>query len=282
MTKSFMVLGTDQGVGKTLFCRALLHLATKRGMTTSVLKPVDTGCPIVANPTKPVQIGGMPGQLDADSAAAALFNLEQLAGPIPPYILGQTPQESLGARDGAVLLQAAARKDLDVDTISPYRFAPDLEPAICARYADREISLDHLCGLSQELQSAADLFLVEGCWSVMSPLSGLKTQLDLVKRLDLPVVLVVPSRQGAVGPCLLAFRAISSVGVKVHSVVIDRIQREIGMDEAALPFQIETYMGNIVRGVMPFLDDEQLSDLEYLSERLRVHVDVEGFLNATE
>ena len=281
MTKGYFILGTGQGVGKTLFCRALLHLASKRGLTTSVFKPVDTGCPIISSPTKPVSVGGLPGQLDADSIAA-LANLEQIAGPIPSYILGQTPQESLGPRDGQHLLNACGRKDLQIDDVSPYRFAPDLEPAICARYADTEISLDHLWGVAQELRSAADLFLVEGSWSVMSPLVGNLTQLDLVKKLDLPVVLVVPSMAGAVGPCLLAFRALSSAGVEVHSVVINRIRAEIGLDEAALPFQIETYMGDVVRGVLPHFNGEQLFDLEYLGERLRVHVDVEGFLNATE
>lgn len=281
MPQAFMVLGTGQAVGKTLFCRALLHHAVKQGLKTSVFKPIDTGCPLVATPGRPLEIGGMPGPADAQSAAA-ISRLEQLAGPIPSYILGQTPHESLGARDGKTLLEASGRTDLDLEDVSPHRFAPDLEPAICARYADTEISLDHLWGLAQDLSAGADLFLVEGVWSLMSPLFGRMTQLDLVKQLELPVVLVVPSLPGSVGPCLLTFRALKSVGIDVHSVIIDRVRKEIGFDEAALPFQIETYMGDVVRGVIPHFEEEQLSDLEYLSERVRVHVDINRLLFDTE
>jgi dethiobiotin synthase len=281
MPRSFYILGTGPAVGKTVFCRSLLNLACSRGQSTSVFKPIETGCSLASAPSRPVQIGGLPGQTDSESVQA-LSRLEKLVGPVPSYILGQTPQDSRKPRDGKLLLAASGRDDITLDEITLHKFAPDLEPAICARYANTEISLQHLKEHAEGLAHAADLFLLEGFWSLMSPISGRTTQLDLVEQLKLPVVLLVPSIPGAVGPCLLTIQTLISRGVKISGVVICRMRDEIGADEAAIPFQIETYFGDIVRGVIPFFNDEQLLDLGYLSERLRVHVDVNEFLIDTE
>jgi len=246
-----------------------------------VFKPIETGCSLAVESARPFEVGGLPGLSDEDSAKS-LSRLEQLVGPVPSYILGQTPHESLNPRDGQLLLDASGRDDLSLEDITLHRFAPDLEPAICARYADTDISTEQLKEQAQALGHGSDIFLMEGFWSVMSPISGRTTQLDLVEQLGVSVVLLVPSIPGAVGPSLLALQALVSRGVKISGVVICRIRDEIGVDEAALPFQIETYYENIVRGVIPNFNDEQLLDLNYLSERLRVHVDVDEFLNDTE
>ena len=281
MSRALYILGTGPSVGKTLFCRALLNLARTRGLKTSVFKPIETGCPLATNQPNSLEVGGLPGFTDSESAQA-LSRLEHLAGPVPSYILGQTPRDSLISRDGRLLLDAAGRDDLSDDDITFHRFAPDLEPAICARYADTEISIQLLMEHAQDLAHGADLFLIEGFWSLMSPISGGTTQVDLVEQLNSPVVLMVPSIPGAVGPCLQTFETLLSRGVEISGVVICRIRDEIGADEAAIPFQIETHFGNVVRGVLPHFNEEQLLDLDYLSERLRVHVDVDEFLINTD
>ena len=44
VSKRWFITGTDTGVGKTTICCALLLAAAKRGLSTAVSKPVETGC----------------------------------------------------------------------------------------------------------------------------------------------------------------------------------------------------------------------------------------------
>lgn len=276
MSEGYFVAGIAPKVGKTLFCTALATQLRKGGAKVGVVKPIDTGCPVSSLPDAISDVGGMPGEMDAE-AVAAMSRLQDLAGPPPSYIIGQTPHTSLDARDGLPLQVASGRADIDIEEISPYRFAPELEPAICARYADAPLVMDELTGACNTVALQSDVTVIEGCWSLMSPLDSKNTLLDLVVALEMPVILVVPSQAGVVGPTLLAASALASRGVELRGVVINRLAPDLAFDEAANPFQIETYLGDIVRGVIPHFEDDKLGDFNYLAERLRVHVDLDGF-----
>ncbi len=281
MNRGFYVIGTAPEVGKTLFCAAFARHLANHDQRPGVFKPIDTGCPVSRLPDAVSEVGGIPGEVDAE-AAQALLNLQQIAGPTPSYIIGQTPPSSLEPRDAPLLREAARRDDLELADISPYRYAPTLEPAICARYADAPIDFDELLGAYHVIENESDMVLVEGSWSLMSPIDQHRTQLDLVEALELPVILLAPSSPGVVGPCLTAASLLASRGVELSGVVLNRISSDLAFDEAANPFQIETHIGDVVRGVISHFESDKLHDLDHLAERLRVHVDLQGFRLETD
>jgi dethiobiotin synthetase len=129
-----------------------------------------------------------------------------------------------------------------------------------------------------QLRQTTDLLLVEADACVMTPLSEDLTQLDLIGRLGYPVLLIGPSSRGVVDAALLSLEVLRSQKIPVAGVVFNRQKSELSPEEASYPYQVEKFFGPLVRGVLPHFDGEQLADLELLSSRLQVHVDLDSIL----
>lgn len=279
MVRGLYIAGTASNVGKTLVGRALAAALVRRGRRVAVLKPVETGCPLRADAARPLVVGGIPGAQDP-AAITNLRHLADLAGPPPADGVGQTPPEALQPLDAQALLRAAGLEPALLDLANPYRFAPELEPAVAARLAGTSIELAVIEGCYRELARQADLVLVEGTGGLMAPLAPGLLMEQLPVALDLAVLLVVPSAYGAINSCLLNLQRVRDLGLPLAGVVLNRLQRRVQPEEAANPYQIELHAGAVVRGVLPYLEAAEREDLDLLARRLTTHVDLEAVLAA--
>jgi dethiobiotin synthetase len=117
---------------------------------------------------------------------------------------------------------------------NPYALAPPIAPHIAARDAHVEIALDPIVNAYRMLAGMADRVVVEGVggWSV--PLSDALLQADLVRALELPVVLVVGLRLGCINHALLSARAIAADGCPLIGWIANRIDPEMVRVDANL------------------------------------------------
>lgn len=115
-----------------------------------------------------------------------------------------------------------------------YAFAPPIAPHIAAREARIGIALEPIVGAYLKLAAMADRVVVEGVggWSV--PLSDALMQADLVRALDLPVVLVVGLRLGCINHALLSARAIAADGCTLAGWIANRIDPDMAHADANL------------------------------------------------
>jgi len=278
MPRGLFVIGSEPRAGCTTVSTALVAALRGRGRRVGVLKPVAVGCGLDAAVSGGVTVGGIPGKQDALSLAA-LSRLSDVAGPPPATLSGPTAREALRA-DEARRLLAASGSQLPVDTVNPYRFAPDLEPAAAARAANVSIDLELVHRCFDEAARGREAVVVDGGVGPLVPLNERQTLLDLVAALGLPVVLVVPSRPwAAINPTLLTVEVLRARGVTLAGLVLNRRDRVLRPEEAVNPYQIEEHAGALVRGLLPFLEMEQLEPVR-LAERLEVHVDLDGILEA--
>ena len=271
--KRLYIAGTRPGAGKTTVARALARGLTNRGLRVAVMKPVETGCELApgAGPA-PLSAGGMPGPLDPQQVEA-LARLERIAGPPPAPLAGRTPASSLRPRDAQLLL-AAARRELPLEQVCPYRYAPALEPAVCARAREEPIELSVISRHFSALAAEADHVIVEGTAGLMAPLNSELLMVDLVRELELSVLLVGPCSVGVVNDVLLNLELLRARGIEVLGVVLRRGDSSFAPEEAANPLQIEEVAGPLVRGTLPHFTAEQLADDDVLAQRLRVHSDL--------
>lgn len=233
VSPGFYIAGTQAQVGKTTVASALAAALVHRGQSVAVMKPVQTGCPIVEGQAEPTD---------------------------------------------AISIKRAAQFDGPLEQISPYRFAPALEPAVAARLAGVTIDFDHLVACYRQLAAQARLVVVEGCSGLLAPLNEDHLMVDLVARLGLSVLLVSPSVPNAVNACLLNIELLRGRELDFRGLVLNRLTPEVNPEEAANPFQIERFESGIVRGVMPFLEPAVLEEPELLARRFAVHVDLEAVL----
>ena len=111
----------------------------------------------------------------------------------------------------------AALAELALERLHPpvHAFDPAVSPHLAADEAGVRIGLDSI-----ELPASGRPIVVEGAGGALVPLNGRQTMLDLMARLDLPVVLVVANRLGAINQTLLTLEALRSRGLEVLGVVL--------------------------------------------------------------
>lgn len=137
----------------------------------------------------------------------------------------ETP-EGLRNEDAEALI-AASDPAPSYALCNPFAFVQPIAPHIAAREAGIEITLDPIVAAYGKLATMADRVVVEGVggWSV--PLSDALMQADLVRALDLPVVLVVGLRLGCINHALLSARAIAADRCVLAGWIANRIDPDM-------------------------------------------------------
>jgi dethiobiotin synthetase len=174
-SSGFYVTGTDTGIGKTAVSAALLLALRAHGLRAVGMKPVASGC---------VDSGG--------------------AGDDPAW----------RNADALALLAASDPRPAYAD-LNPYALPLPLAPELAARDAGVEVTLPPLLAAHARLRTLADQVVVEGVGGWAAPLSATLTQADLVRALDVPVLLVVGLRLGCLNHAILSARAIAGDGCRL-------------------------------------------------------------------
>lgn len=114
--------------------------------------------------------------------------------------------------DDALALQAASYLRPDYGDVNPYALPAATAPEIAAREAALDIALPKIETAYRKLQAQSDVVIVEGVGGWAAPLSPSLDQIDLVRALDLRVVLVVGLRLGCISHARLTTRAVEADG----------------------------------------------------------------------
>lgn len=129
----------------------------------------------------------------------------------------------------ALALQAASDPRPAYDDINPFALPSPLAPELAARDAGVEVTLGPILDAYARLAQSADVVVVEGVGGWLAPLSSELDQIDLVRALSLPVLMVVGLRLGCINHARLTAQAIRADGVAlagwIASAVDARMQR---------------------------------------------------------
>ncbi|RYD15907.1 MAG: dethiobiotin synthase [Lysobacteraceae bacterium] len=138
-----------------------------------------------------------------------------------------TPQ-GLRNEDAEALLAASDPAPPYADC-NPYALAEPIAPHIAARLAGVEIDIGVARAACARIAANADRVVVEGVGGWAVPFSAQSMQVDLVRALALPVVLVVGLRLGCLNHALLSHAAIAADGCVLAGWIANRI-------DPAMPF----------------------------------------------
>ena len=134
----------------------------------------------------------------------------------------------------AAALQAANDNRETIERIAPYRYRAALAPHRAARLENQRIELEALVEACDRDHPAQRL-VVEGAGGFYSPLAENGLNADLACALQLPVIVVVDDRIGAVNQTLMTLQAVTSRKLSIAAIVLNQVQpgTEIAMDNAA-------------------------------------------------
>jgi dethiobiotin synthetase len=129
--------------------------------------------------------------------------------------------------DDALALQAAGDPRPDYDDVNPFALPLPLAPEFAARDAGIEVAMAPILAAHARLAAQADFVLVEGVGGWLAPLTATLDQLDLVRALDLPAVLVVGMRLGCLNHARLSAGAIAADGVRLAGWIASEVDPDM-------------------------------------------------------
>jgi len=125
--------------------------------------------------------------------------------------------------EDALALQAASDPRPAYNDVNPFALPNPLAPELAAADAGIRVTLAPIVSAFRRLSAQADSVVVEGVGGWAAPLSADLDQADLVRALDLPVVLVVGLRLGCINHARLTARAIENDGLRLAGWIANDI-----------------------------------------------------------
>lgn len=154
---------------------------------------------------------------------AALFRKKGLSiGVMKPIQTGCISRR--GARiaaDARFLIQAAGADD-PMDHVCPYRFKIPAAPLVAAEYEGEKIDLHRIEDSYRRLSMRHRVMVVEGIGGLLTPITPTETAMDLVIRLNLPLIIVAHIRLGALNHALLTVQAARQAGATILGIIFNR------------------------------------------------------------
>lgn len=117
-----------------------------------------------------------------------------------------------------------------------YKFAEPLSPHVAAAKWGKRIDIDHIIKLFSDAMKTGTFLIVEGAGGLLVPLNESTLQIELIKKMNLPLILVSEDRVGAINQTLLSIRAAREVGINVLGIVLTKSRRTFGNAESISSF----------------------------------------------
>ena len=132
-----------------------------------------------------------------------------------PVASGCVLADGAWRNEDALALMAAAGSGAPYADVNPFALPTPTAPQLAAREAGAEIALPAITAAYRRLSADAGTVLVEGVGGWLAPLSDTLDQADLVRALDIPVLLVVGLRLGCINHARLTERAVLADGCRL-------------------------------------------------------------------
>jgi dethiobiotin synthetase len=167
---------------------------------------------------------GVGKTLFACGLACSLRSLGYRVGVMKPVETGCAVRDGELFPPDASCLKEASASAAPLGRICPYRLPSPLAPSVAAEKAGVKIDPALLVRLYDEISGSSDLTLVEGAGGLLVPLLRHYTFADLARGLQLPLIVVVANRLGAINHALLTLEHASCIGLPVLGYVLNHME----------------------------------------------------------
>lgn len=219
--------------------------------------------------TKGIFITGTDTGVGKSVVAATLARLLRMkginVGVMKPVTSGCREEDGRLVSDDAWLLCRAAGVSCS-DDVAPYLLREPLAPAEAAKLDGVRLDFARIRESYGRLAASHDFVIVEGAGGLMVPLAGGLLVADLVRELELPLLVVARPGLGTINHTLLTCFSAQQMGLPVAGVIVNNFPASPGPAERSAAHQIGSLCGAPVLGVWPHRDEvDQMETVEYLA-----------------
>ena len=136
--------------------------------------------------------------------------------------------------DSGIILKALSMDKSRIDEISPWRFKDPLSPDMAAKLAKKEINFKEIinyCNSYIKSKKDDDILLIEGVGGTMVPINSKYTILDLIKKLNIPIILTIGSYLGSISHTLNSYEVLIKNNVNINSIILNQSnENDVGIE----------------------------------------------------
>lgn len=162
--------------------------------------------------------------------------------------------DASGKNDDVARLMTYSNVSLAERTINPWLLKAPVSPHIAANLESIEITLEPILNAFKIAQQVSDIIFVEGVGGLYAPISDTLTQPDLIKALDIPVILTIGLKLGCLNHALLTAEAIKCHGLRFAGWIGNRIDPAFDAEHANIK-TLEKSLDAPCLGILPYLSD---------------------------
>ena len=193
--------------------------------------------------------------------AAVLKEKGVNVGVMKPVETGCAEKDGKLEPQDAIFLKKMSGVGDDMDLINPYRFKAPLAPAVASRVEGKIIELDRIKECYAQLASRHSMMFVEGAGGLLAPINETQTVADLIKLLNLPIIIIAASRLGAINHTLLTVRHAQSIGIRVAGIILNYPALTVDEASSLNQAEIKRLTSIPVLGELPFCDIDRIAKM---------------------
>ena len=145
-----------------------------------------------------------------------------------------------------------------LEVLTPIALELPLAPGVAAAQAGVAVDLGRIAAGLEDLAGRYEFLVVEGAGGLYVPLVGTHfLVLDLIRWLNLPLMVVAKSGLGTINHTVLTVKAAQAAGIKVAGVILNRYPEKPGLAAATNPGIIEALTGVPILGRLPEVPDPE-------------------------
>jgi dethiobiotin synthetase len=131
-----------------------------------------------------------------------------------------------GDREDAHILSAASG-NLDIDLVNPLWLKTAAAPWVAAQLENQQINIQSLIDGFKTLASQHQVVIVEGAGGWEVPITENFSMADLATQLNIPIVIVVANRLGAINHSILTINAIRNRQLSITGIIMNHLIDEL-------------------------------------------------------
>jgi dethiobiotin synthetase len=157
--------------------------------------------------------------------------------------------------------------------MAPYHFTFASSPHLAARLEGRRIDPGRIKRSFRSLSKRFDVVIAEGVGGLLVPLRDDLLVIDIVKDLDLPVVLVAANKLGAINQALLSLEALRARKIRVVGTIFNNAVQEKKVIQDDNPRTVKKFGKVDLLGVLPYANDIRTLDKYFqpIGDRITKH-----------
>lgn len=188
------------------------------------------------------------------SLIAKLIEKGFRVGGMKPVAAGCHMEHGYMISDDVKKIVEVSNVDLNINEINLYQFEPPIAPHISFKKNKKDIDIHLIKKHLRSFETEMDYLFIEGVGGYAVPLTGNFSTADLIKALDVPIILVVGMKLGCINHALLTVESIQNKKQKLSGWVANQIDEHMLAYDENVSFLKEKIKAPCL-GEVPYLKD---------------------------